>query len=233
MTNPPRVRVDRTWVWFGRDRWSTGRPDRSAAAEPGARLGPVGAVAAVVVGVLLAVLAVRVATAALPASFRAQAKVALVADDRFVPDPDDAGPGWDERMKEFAEGADTARIAAALLAAGDTDPATVSATAVPGAVTVTVTAGSAAEAERAAQAVLDRGIPVAEPLIGPVRLVPRESPAGSAVATGVPAEMVLAATAPAGFLLGVLLVLATRSTALHVRSRRDSSLRDVGPGHQR
>jgi hypothetical protein len=104
---------------------------------------------------------------------------------------------------------------------------------VPGSVTVSATAGSAAEAERAAQVVLDRGIPVAEPLIGPVRLVTRESPAGSAVPTGVPAEMVVAATAPAGFLLGVLLVLAARSTALNVRGRRAGSLRDVGSGHQR
>jgi hypothetical protein len=196
-------------------------------------VGPVAAVAAVVVGVLLAVLAVRVATAVLPGAFRAQARVAVVADDRFVPDADDAGPKWDERMKEFAEGADPARIAAELLAAGGAGPATVSATAVPGSVTVTSTAGSAAEAERAAQAVLDRGIPVAEPLIGPVRLVTREPPAGSAVATGVPAELVLAAAAPAGFLLGVLLVLAARSTALHVRARRAGSLRDVGSGHQR
>jgi len=224
MTNPPGVGVGTTWVWFGRVRLSTGRPDRAGAAEPGPRLGPLGAVAAVAVGVLLAVLAFRVATAALPQSFRAQAVLAVVVDGRFVPDPEDAGPDWDERMAEYAGAAEPARTAASLLAetglpAGSADSATAAATASPGSVTVTVTAGSAAEAERAAQEVLDRGIPITEPLIGPVRLVLRESPAGSAVPTGLPAEMVLAATAPAGFLLGVLLVLVVRSAALHLRSR--------------
>jgi hypothetical protein len=183
----------------------------------------VGAVAALAVGVLVAVLASRVATAALPGAFRAQAAVALVADDRVVPAADHAGPGWDERMANYARSEASARTASELLV----DPVLVAevggsaaVSAAPGLVTITVTAASAAEAERIAQTMLDRRMLAAEPLIGQVRLVPRDPPAGSAVPTGLPAGMLLAASAPVGFLLGVLLVLGIRSAAMHLRGRR-------------
>src|SRR5882672_8514062 len=108
MTKPAGIGAGTTWVWFGRDRMSIGRPERAGVAGP--RLGWVGFAAAVAVGVLVGVLAARVATTALSSdSFRAQARLAVVADNRLVPGADEAGPGWDEQMAEFAGSEQPAR----------------------------------------------------------------------------------------------------------------------------
>ncbi|MGI5127350.1 hypothetical protein ACQEVB_11120 [Pseudonocardia sp. CA-107938] len=194
------------------------------------RLGWVGTIVALAVGALLAVVAARVATGVLSdtGTFRARAVIAVAPDERFQPGPDDRGPRWDKRMARFVEKGAPAQAAAAILsdsgfASAVTSPvtgATVSAKATPASITLTVTAGSAADAERAAQALLDKGMPVAEQKIGPVRLTVGQPPAGTATPTGLPTETVVATAAPIGYLLGVLLVLVARSTALHLRRRR-------------
>jgi hypothetical protein len=202
----------------------------AAAVDREQRLGWVGTVVTFAVGIALAVVATRMATAALSdtQTFRAQARVAVVADDRVDLGPDVTAYQRDRRLAAFVQNGTPARVAAAILtdggfAASATAPvagsATVSAAVVPGSITVTVKAESAKHAERAVQALLDKGIPVAERLIGPVRLIRDDSPAGNAVSTGLPVEMVIAATAPTGYLLGMLLALAIRSAALHLRGR--------------
>lgn len=200
-----------------------GRPVTSGAGPP---LGLVGSLVIAAVGLLVSVVAVVITTGTLArsASYRAQAQVAIVGPETG---------GNSRRLTALTASGAPAKAASAVLldrdvgwraVAGITGSPAISAVAAQETITVSVTASSAADAERVAQSVVDIGLPAAAAVIAPLRLVETDSPAGTAVTAGLSAGVVTAVTAPAGFMLGALLALVIR----WLLWRRPS--RSPGPG---
>jgi hypothetical protein len=200
--------------------------ERPLVRRPAPPLGPLGSVVVLAVGLLLAAAAVMIANRAVAGSgnFRAEARLAIAMPE--------AG-GKAGLAKLIASGSPT-KAATTVLAdpqlasratAGATGSPTISVTATPGVISVTVTANSAATAERVAQAMVDADIPVVAPTIEPLRLVEIGSPAGTAVPAGLPVGVVAAVAAPAGFMLGLLIALVARGMICR-RTTRSTA----GPG---